>query len=113
MGKLTAGYDETFYFGQSLTVNGYRVWFGYWPLAWRLYPPLGPLWIQYSGRDEKGVADSFPKGEVVKVPDNGIAVPLFLIGTNPPATQEEEVQVVLATMGQAISRLKGLGPLGS
>jgi hypothetical protein len=104
--KVTAGYDETFYYGQSVTLNGYRVWFGYWPLAWRLHPIRGPLWIQYSGRDEKRFLDSFPENEVFKIPDNGIALPLFVVVGNAPATQEEEVQRVLEKIDYAVTRLK-------
>jgi len=106
LGKLAAGYDETFYYGQPVTINGYRVWFGYWPLAWRRYPARGPLWMQYSGRDEKRFVDSFPKHEVLKVPDNGVALPLFVVGANAPASQEEEVREILEKINEAVTRLK-------
>jgi hypothetical protein len=106
IGKLTAGYDETFYYGQSITIHGYRVWLGYWPLAWRLYPSRGPLWIQYQGRNEKNFAESFPTHEAVRVPDSGMAWPLFEIGMNTPSTQEEEVEMILSKMKLAFSKLK-------
>jgi len=62
--------------------------------------------MQYSGRDEKRFVDSFPKHEVLKVPDNGVALPLFVVGANAPASQEEEVREILEKINEAVTRLK-------
>ena len=50
-GRLGAGYDTAFFYGQNVIIGGVRLWFGYWPKAWRQWPHDGPLWLQVYGRD--------------------------------------------------------------
>ena len=100
-----AGYDSSFFYGQNVSIGGARVWFGYWPKAWKKWPADGPLWIQVYGREAIALfRAAYPDAR--RIPDGDLAVPMFRIGTASEATQEHEVEVILEAVKEFAIRLK-------
>lgn len=103
-GKLGAGYDSFFFYGQMVVLGRFRVWLGYWPYAWRKSPSDGPLWVQFNGQDAKILRRAGTFGDGLPVMGNDLAFPIFSpVGSY--ASQHEEVLGVTEALTHLTERL--------
>ena len=109
-GRLGAGFDSFFYFGQNLLLNSVPVWIGYWPLAWERHAVYGPLWAYFYGRDASALVKtgSFPDGRNIWGGD--LAIPLFPASGGPFSSQEDEAAAVVGALNSLSDRLGAAYP---
>jgi hypothetical protein len=105
-GRLGAGFDSFFYYGQNVMLGTFHGWLGYWPHAWKRFAAHGPLWIQFYGRDANAILGSGSFTDGLKVMGNDVAFPLFPSSKGPFSSQEEEVNQVAAAVGELVQRLR-------
>lgn len=110
-GRLGAGFDSFFFYGQLVELGTCRVWLGYWPHAWKKKPELGPLWIQFSGPIATKMKQAGIFGDGNRVMDNDLAFPLLKASSGVRASQEEEVVAVAAELNRLKKRLADAGLL--
>ncbi|WP_158819906.1 hypothetical protein [Granulicella sp. S156] len=104
-GRLGAGYDSFFFYGQNVLLRGFRVWLGYWPYAWKRSPSSGPLWVQFHGRDATTLALSGCFRDGIRAQGNDLAFPLYRSDNVVATSQQEEVQRVMDALILLANRL--------
>jgi hypothetical protein len=104
-GRLQAGLDSFFFYGQNVILGGFRVWLGYWPYAWEKSPTNGPFWIQFHGPDATRLRQSNSFKDGISMMDNDLAFPLLKQSAGPHSTQEDEVSSITQAVLTLLERL--------
>lgn len=103
-GRLGAGFDSFFFYGQTVLLGGISAWLGYWPHAWRQAPTAGPLWVQFEGSHATTLMRSGSFGDGMRtIGNNDLAFPLFNAANESASSQEDEVQAII----EALAHLRG------
>ncbi len=79
-GRLGAGFDSFFFYGQNVILNGFRVWLGYWPHAWKQHSSSGPLWVQIYGSDATVLRQTGAFGNGLRTLGNDLVFPFAHCG---------------------------------
>ncbi len=104
-GRLGAGFDSFFFYGQNVILNGFRVWLGYWPHAWKQEPSNGPLWVQFHGPEATTLRQTGTFRDGLRTLGNDLAFPLLTAASGGLNTQEDEVRAVLVALAGLSDRL--------
>ena len=104
-GRLGAGFDGNFFYGQNVLLGDYRVWLGYWPYAWKRSSANGPLWVQFYGTQAKPLLESGCFTDGIRLASNDIAFSLLTSSSGSFTSQEEEVASALASLKKLAARL--------
>jgi len=105
-GRLGAGFDSFFFYGQNMLLGGFRGWLGYWPHAWKRFPAEGPLWVQFYGRDATTLAEAGSFTDGLRIMGNDVAFPLFTSSSGSFSSQEQEVEHVFTAITKLVERLR-------
>lgn len=111
-GRLSAGFDSTFFYGQNVQLGTSRVWVGYWPHAWKKKPELGPIWAQFSGPIATKMKQTKVFVDGRRIMENDLAFSLFGVSGGTRSTQEEEVATIVDQLKSLKQRVADAGLLG-